>query len=157
MPHILSSSFPELLLWWQYHQLGSRYTPREAPLVGCQDFSPVMFVVEMPGKGKRMYFSGSDTSRMKDRKWANWTHSKVPPCSSCSCGENYKFCSQPPGTSIREVLFNHSTLTRPLDWHLKLHLGLIRGGCGLDEAPCLKLQPGGCPLGMIGPPSTRAY
>lgn len=34
------------------------YTHREAPPVGRQDFSALLFGVGMPGKGERVYFSG---------------------------------------------------------------------------------------------------
>lgn len=47
--------------------------------VGCQNVSALVFIVGVPGKGEGVYFFGSDTSRMKDRKWASWTHSKVLP------------------------------------------------------------------------------
>ena len=71
----------------------------------------------MPGEGERVCFSGSDTSREKDRKWASWTYPRVPHCSSCSCSEN---SIAPWRESIKDILFDQDPLPWPLNWHPEL-------------------------------------
>lgn len=52
--------------------------PIESPLTGCQDSCALILAIGMPEKGDGGSFFRSDSSRMKDRKWASWTHSIAP-------------------------------------------------------------------------------
>lgn len=110
----------------------------------------------MPGEGEGVCFSGSDTSRKKDRKWASCTHPRVPHCSSFSCSENNV---APWGESIKNILFDQDPLPWPLSWHPEL-LYTPRAGKGcLWSSWCLPERCscwGRCLLDVTGPQSMRA-